>query len=214
MLKIRGLAEQGALILGPKPFESPSLSDDQSQFSSVTDLLWPGSSEVNIVGKGKIYSGKTVEEVLDENKIVPDFEYPKPDEKTSLLYVHRQLPDADIYWVNNRNDRNEEVEASFRIEGKEAEIWHPETGKTELASYEISDGRTKVQLNLVPNDAVFVVFRKKAGTSSRVVPRPVEKLVSAISGPWDLSFQPGRGAPAMITIDTLDSWSNNPDPGS
>jgi hypothetical protein len=213
LLKIRDLAQQGALVLGPKPIDSPSLSDDQAQFKSVADLLWPESTEVNAIGKGKIYSGKTVEAVLNENKISPDFEYEKPDEKTSLLFVHRLLPDADIYWVNNRNDRNEELEVSFRIEGKEAEIWHPETGKIEQASYEISAGQTKVQLHLVPSDAVFVVFRKKAGASSRIIPQYVEKLVSAISGPWDLTFQPDRGAPARITVDTLESWSNNPDPG-
>jgi hypothetical protein len=213
LLKIRDLAEQGALVLGPKPVDSPSLSDEQAQLQSVADLLWPESTGANIVGKGKIYSGKTVEEVLKDNQVAQDFEYEKPDDKTNLLFVHRQLPGTDIYWVNNRNDRDEQLEASFRIEGKEAEIWHPETGKIEQASYEISEGITKVQLHLVPNDAVFVVFRKKATASSRIIPQPVEELVSAISGPWEVTFQLDRGAPGTITVDTLESWSNNPDPG-
>jgi hypothetical protein len=213
LLKIRNLAEQGALVLGPRPLDSPSLSDDQAQFRSIVNFLWPEGTDVKIVGKGKIYSSKTVEAVLTENNISPDFEFKKSDEKTSLLFVHRHLPEADIYWVNNRNDRNEDVEASFRINGKEAEAWHPETGLKEPISYEISNGHTKVQLHLVPNDAVFVVFRKKAGASSRIIPQPVEKLVSAIRGPWDLTFQPDRGAPAKIALDTLESWSNNPDPG-
>ncbi len=59
-----------------------------------------------------------------------------------------------------------DVEATFRVEGRVAEIWHPETGNTELASYTIKDGITRVPLHLEPNDAVFVVFRNKAVQTS------------------------------------------------
>jgi hypothetical protein len=213
LLKIRELAEQGALVLGPRPLDSPSLSDDQTKFQAVAGKLWPESIGTTIVGKGKIYSGKTVEEVLKENQVLQDFEYEKSGDKTSLLFVHRQLPGTDIYWVNNRNENDENIKASFRIEGREAEIWHPETGKIEQASYEISNGRTSVTLHLVPDDAIFVVFRKKTSASLRVIPQPVEKLVSEISGQWDLTFQPDRGAPNSIIVDTLKSWSLNSDPG-
>nr|MCU0779971.1 hypothetical protein [Akkermansiaceae bacterium] len=40
------------------------------------------------------------------------------------------------------------------------------------------------------------------------VPAPV-----AIDGPWRLSFQEGRGAPADITLDALTDWTRHPDPG-
>ena len=70
-------------------------------------------------------------------QIAPDFEYTKPDEKTNLLFVHRKLSKADVYWVNNRNNRVENLDADFRVEGKTAEIWHPEKGKIEEASYKI-----------------------------------------------------------------------------
>ena len=33
------------------------------------------------------------------------------------------------------------------------------------------------------------------------------------SGPWNVSFQPGRGAPASITMDQLSDWSQSSDPG-
>ena len=102
-------------------------------------------------------------------KITPDFEYTKPQSNTELLFVHRKLDDVDIYWVNNRNNKVENLEATFRVEGKVPEIWHPETGEIEEASYNIAEGHTTVPLNLEPNDAVFVVFRKKAETSSLIV---------------------------------------------
>ena len=38
------------------------------------------------------------------------------------------------------------------------QVWHPDTGVKEDATYRVENGRTIVTLNLVPNDAVFVVF--------------------------------------------------------
>ena len=213
LLKIKAMVEKGAVVAGPKPTDSPSLSDDQAEFQKVVNQLWQTENGENIVGKGKIYAGKTVAEVLAATQISPDFEYTKPDEKTNLLFVHRKLSKADVYWVNNRNNRVENLDADFRVEGKTAEIWHPETGKIEEASYKIESGRTRVPLHLEPNDAIFVVFHKAAGKPSYTAPQTVENQLATIDGAWDVSFQPDRGAPAKITLDTLASWSNNSDTG-
>jgi acetyl esterase/lipase len=54
------------------------------------------------------------------------------------------------------------------VQGKAAELWYPETGTTEPASYRIANGRTTVPLRLDANEAVFVVFRKPATTPSSI----------------------------------------------
>jgi len=213
LLKIKSMVEKGAIVAGAKPVDSPSLSDDQAVFQKVVNELWKTDNGENSVGLGKIYSGKTVAEALAAMQIAPDFEYTKPSETTNLLYVHRKLTKTDIYWVNNRNNRVENLDADFRIQGKSAEIWHPETGKIEKASYRIEGGRTIVPLHLEPNDAVFVVFRETTGNTSFTVPQMIENHLAAIDGAWDVSFQPNRGAPAKITLDSLTSWSDNNDAG-
>jgi len=211
--KISAMVKAGAVVVGEKPVSTPSLSDDQAEFKTIVDELWANEKGINTVGKGKIYAGQTIAEVLASIKITHDFEYTKPQSNTELLFVHRKLDDVDIYWVNNRNNRVEDLEATFRVKGKAAEIWHPETGKIEQASYNIADGRTTVPLKMEPNDAVFVVFRKKAKTSSLKLTRPVETQLAVIDGTWNVSFQPNRGAPAQIVLDELSSWSENTDPG-
>ncbi len=211
--KIRSLVEEGAIIVGPKPLQSPSLSDDQAEFQSTVNQLWKTENGENIVGNGKIYAGKTVAEVLSAMEVKPDFEYTKPEAGTDLLFVHRKIGKTDIYWVNNRNNRNENLEATFRIEGKIPELWHPVTGKIEPASYAIEEGRTKIPLNLDPNDAVFVVFRKTAKAKSLTLPETIRNPLETISGAWEVNFQPDRGAPSKITMDDLVSWTENPDPG-
>jgi len=213
LLKISTMVKAGAVIVGEKPVGTPSLSDDQAEFKTIVNELWTNEKGENSIGKGKVYAGQTIAEVLTSLKITPDFEYTKPQSNTELLFVHRKLDDIDIYWVNNRNNRVEDIETTFRVNGKAAEIWHPETGLIEEASYNIAEGRTTVPLRMEPNDAVFVVFRKKAKGSSLKLTPPVETQLTVIDGAWNVSFQKDRGAPAQIVLNQLTSWSENSDPG-
>jgi hypothetical protein len=211
--KISEMVNAGAIVIGDKPVSTPSLTDNETEFQTIADQLWATGKGETIFGKGKVYSGQTIKEVLDLLKVAPDFGYTKPNENTNLLYVHRKAGDIDFYWVNNRNTRVEDLEATFRVDGKSAEIWHPETGKIEQASYNIANGLTTVPLHLESADAVFVVFRNKAKETSRTINRPTEKQLTEITGPWNVSFQANRGAPAQIILDSLTSWNENADNG-
>lgn len=210
--KIRDLVQAGAIVAGPKPTDTPSLSDDPKEFRTIIDQLW-GSGSGNSLGKGCVYGDKNLSEVLTAIRVAPDFDYTKPQSDTNLLFVHRKLSDGDLYYVDNRNDRDETLDASFRITGKEAEVWHADTGKTEPASFQIANGRTTVPLHLEPWGTLFVVFRKPAKSQSRSLPKTMDTTVAMIEGPWDLSFEPNLGAPAKITVDKLTSWSDNTDEG-
>jgi hypothetical protein len=210
--KIRDLVQAGAIVSGPKPTDTPSLSDDPKEFQSIADQLW-GSGAGNSAGKGRVYGDQKLADVLAAMHIDPDFDYSKPELDANLLFVHRTLADGDLYYVDNRNDRNETLEATFRIEGKEAELWHADTGAMEPASYRTASGRTTVPLQLEPWGTVFVVFRKPARTASRTLPAIADEDIATVEGPWDLSFEPDRGAPAKITLDKLASWSESPDEG-
>jgi len=146
-------------------------------------------------------------------QVAADFEYTKPESDTRLEFVHRKLGDGDLYFVDNRNDRGETVEATFRVTGKAPELWHAETGQSEPASYHIGEGRTTVPLHLEPWGTVFVVFRKPAKETSRTLPEPVVTDLATLEGPWHVAFQPGRGAPASITLEKLISWPESTDAG-
>jgi len=204
--KIRELVKAGATIAGVKPERSPSLRDNPAEFAALVKEVWGAN-------KSNVSEGQPLAQVLQAKKIAADFTYSKPQANTETLYAHRRLGESEIYWVNNRKDRVEEIEATFRVVGKEAELWQPETGRTELASYRIADGRTSVPLRLNPNEAVFVVFRKPTTTASRALPRQVQTSLAALDGAWEVSFQPERGAPAMVTFDKLMSWTESADAG-
>ncbi len=206
--KLRDLVTAGAIVVGPKPTDSPSQGDDQAEFKSIADQLWGAG-----VGKGKVFGNGTIGEALAALKVAPDLEYTKPQPDTNLFFVHRKLADGEVYWLNNTNARVETLEATFPVQGKAAELWHADTGATEPAAYRTANGRTTVSLRLEPNDAVFVVLRKNSAAPSHTLPARVETSLSTVSGAWDVAFQPNRGAPAKATLNALASWHENPDAG-
>jgi hypothetical protein len=210
---IHRLVEQGAVVAGQKPVDTPSLADDQAEFSNLNEDLFGDGTGVRTVGKGKVYAGQDAESVLKALNVPPDFDHSKPESDTRIAFVHRKLADGDIYFLDNRSDRDETVDATFRVTGKMPELWRAETGKSEAVSYKTADGHTTLPLHLEPWGTVFVVFRKSAATPARTLPAVEETKLAAIDGPWNVNFQENRGAPASITLDKLVSWSDSADLG-
>lgn len=210
--KIRDLVKAGAIVCGAKPTNTPSLADDRNEFHRIADELW-GAGDGAKVGKGQVYGKLTLGEALAAQNVPPDFAYTHPEPDTNLLFVHRKVSDADLYFIDNRNDRYENLSANFRVSGKSAELWHADNGTIEPASYYSSNGRTTVPLDLAPWETVFVVFRKPAATPSRTLPSIVETPLINVDGPWQVSFPPDLGAPASATFAKLTDWIDNPDEG-
>jgi hypothetical protein len=210
---IHKLVVDGAVVAGMKPVDDPSLADDQLEFKLLNDDLFGDGTGLHHVGKGTVYAGQKLGDVFAALQVPPDFDYTKPENDARLLFLHRKLDDGDLYFVDNRNDRNETVDATFRVTGKAPELWHADTGLTEPVSFKIADGRTTVPLKLEPWGTVFVVFRNATEESAHAVPSKTESEVATVNGPWKVSFQPMRGAPESITLKTLASWTENTNAG-
>ena len=211
--KIKELVSNGATVTGAKPLNTPSLSDDEEEFRAIADELWRDEAGVNNVGKGKVYAGENIGQALKALGIDHDFSYTKPMNDTELLFVHRKIDDTNLYWVNNRNARFENIDTTFRVSGMAPELWDPETGKISKVSYKIENNFTTVTLQLKPDDAVFIIFRNRTDKLSRELPAKVKKQLAVLGGTWDVSFQPDRGAPEKTVMEKLDSWTENEDAG-
>ena len=193
--KISSLVKAGATVTGVKPTTVTGLADDQAEFNKLVNEIWSSANT-------KVLEGKSLKEVLN---ITPDFTYTKANGNTKLLYVHRKTNDRDIYWVNSRTGDVQDIEATFRVDGKVPELWFAETGKTEPLSYSIANGVTKVKLHMEPNDALFVIFKNKATTNTLELPAVNANELATVDGSWNVSFQKDRGAPAAATFDKLAS---------
>jgi hypothetical protein len=207
--KIKAMVDEGAIVLGPMPVASPSLMDNKADFSRIVSELWGNTED----GPKKVFSGMSVAQALDTIRVKPDFAYTKPDTGTKILYVHRQTADKEIYWVNNRSDKAQDIDGTFRVSGKTVEIWHAETGQKEPGTYAFANGFTKVPLHLLPHDAVFVIFYGHTNVAQVTGQSNTEKQLAVISGSWQLSFQEDRGAPASVQLGSLTSWTKSQDDG-
>jgi hypothetical protein len=166
--KIGELIKAGAWVIGPKPLRSPSLVDyprADEEVKKLAEEIWGDLDGVKVTerryGKGRIFWGKKVEEVLEMKGVKPDFEFEGTLPGTAITYIHRGDGDADIYFLSNQRERFETVRCRFRVKGKVPELWHPDTGKVERAPvFRFVDDRTELTLNFDPYGSVFVIFRQ------------------------------------------------------
>ncbi len=230
---IHALVEQGAVLLGPRPSGSPSLADGpaaQRIVSKLADDLWgpaDESSHGHMLGKGKVYSGISIEDVLAAENVPQDFSWSTPenvgaevpyslpgaDSDEDLIFIHRRDGDRDIYFVSTQKHHSFDVRAAFAVTGKAPSLWHPESGATEPVSYSVDDGKIVVPLHFDAQGSVFVVFDRSSARPSRTLPTPVRTRLASIEGSWTLAFPPNLGAPAEVDMPSLESWTQNSNAG-
>jgi hypothetical protein len=184
---IAALVADGAVVIGPKPERVPGLeggAEAERELRTLADRVW-GNCDGKAVtthphGRGRVYWGRPLEEICHELKLTPDFLFEAsataPLGKTlypgaGTEYIHRRLGETDVYFVSNQHSQAKTVRASFRVKDRLPELWHPDSGRTEVApEFEAgADGRMRVTLRLDPAGAVFVVFRRPLGREAGVV---------------------------------------------
>ncbi|MEO5597310.1 MAG: glycosyl hydrolase, partial [Novosphingobium sp.] len=148
--RIAALVEGGATVVGAKPEGSPSLSGDAAEYTALTAKLWGGDGHV---GKGRVINSGQIETALDQIGVAPDFRFTGGQADTQIPFIHRRFADGDSYFLANRMDRTEMIDAHFRVTGKAPELWHAESGTSEPVSYRIENGETVVPLTLGSDDS-------------------------------------------------------------
>lgn len=208
LLKIETWINQGLIVLGERPTFASSGYSAQTQdanLAKTAERLW-GSSQTKgerKIGKGKLFSGVTIDEVLKNEGIGTDFGFRSESPKTRLDFIHRYTNTADIYFVSNPfaydsvsdykyryvtelPDRYETVECKFRVKGRQPELWDAVTGEMrKVVNYREQDGFTYVPITLNPEGSVFVIFRNQSGVLPKVsfdgVKSNVESYASVVT---------------------------------
>ncbi|ANI79456.1 glycosyl hydrolase [Sphingobium sp. EP60837] len=207
--RIAALADAGVPIIGEAPQRDPAFKDDPAAFTALVDRLWKGTT----TAKPRIIPGADPDAALARIGIAPDFRVTGGASDSDYRFVHRKLPDGDLYFVNNRQNRAEKVEARFRITGRQPEIWRAIDGTAAPVSYRTEGQETVIPLDVGAEDAFFILFRKPATASSATLPAPAPRQLATLDQPWQLSFQPGRGAPASLGMAQLSPLNEAEDKG-
>ncbi len=205
--RLLALVEAGAVLVGDKPVASPSLADDADAFRDIAAQLFDTPRQ-------NVYVGKTPSQVLAQLGVPRDFSYrlASSDAADALVYRHRQLPGADLYFVANTTGASLEVAADFRVIGREAELWNPETGAIEVVAWRREKNVTTVTFPLEAYGSRFVVFRNKSDRLSAASEAQYVAARTELEKGWTLSF-PRQGGVAASggTLESLGSWTESPD---
>ncbi len=166
--KIRDLVSSGAIVLGDKPLESPSLMDDEEDVAvvrAIANELWGSdASGMKKVGKGKVYWGQSIGDVLDAEAVQPDLILPR---ELKAFWHHRKMNDADFFFISSQNANATDACVSFRVINRLPEIWNAVTGEQNAAAvWNAKDGRIDVAIPFDPNGSVVVAFREPAPSES------------------------------------------------
>lgn len=180
--KIKQLVMDGATIVGPRPVNSPSLSnfprcDDEVR--QLAEELWgecDGSSiKENRLGAGRVIWGRPLGDVLVKLGAPPDFDCGETAVGEEIRFIHRSIKGHDFYFVASGLAEAETFLCTFRAGGKgrKPELWWPDSGRIEPISVfneyvtpigpnsetMVNVSRTSIPIRLDPFGSVFVVFR-------------------------------------------------------
>jgi hypothetical protein len=120
-----------------------------------------------------------------------DLEVKYDKKETSIDFIHRTTLDAEIYFVANRKNKSECVNAVFRVSGRQPELWNPVNGKKQmLPEYKILNGRTHIPLKFAPYDSWLVVFPVKNSADAEQVKVNFAETakIADIGGIWNVQF--------------------------
>lgn len=245
--KLHELVAAGATISGPRPTEDPSLSPEEGSAAELHSLaleLWGDMDGVTLnqhaVGKGMVYSGLSLDEVLARLHTARDFDSSGSLER-SPAWIHRHTATEDIYFVANQDDVAVQLEVRLRTPATEVSVYRPMDGSIvhlsranysetalldertgnrqpglEPAVYYAEAGFTTVPLDLAERESVFVVLHHQP--SSEDTPATVQAsrrlAAESVQAGTAALTRPAPNEKRLTRLATLDGpWTVDFSPG-
>ena len=216
--KIRQFLEAGATIVGPKPLASPSLMGYPSADEEIQELateIWGdldgNSRTIRYVGKGKVFWGRSLSEVLSRIQVPKDLNYSEPL-NGQISWNHRKGEAFDSYFIVNGSDEPQMLDLRFRVSGRYPELWLPDQGTTAALAYTVEEGTIRIQLPMQQRETAFIVFTKQKASEPSTSKLDQSHPLSVVwSGSWKVQFPIQEGI-KTVSLDNLTSWTAQEDP--
>ncbi len=204
--KLEEFARSGGIVIATRrrPEIAPGFKateTEQNELHEISRRLFEGpSATAYFVETEKQLLGRKLASLIQPdvalNLSVPD-----------IGFIHRRSANAESYFLANTSNARQNVKATFRVQGLQAELWDPFSGRVASAEVETrSSGSLTVGIDLEPYGSRVLVFSKRA--LSKAVVRFARLSVSPIdlSTGWRVSF--GDSA-SPILMDRLRSWTED-----
>src|SRR5262249_22796795 len=116
---------------------------------------------------------------------------------SAIGFVHRRLPDSDIYFLANTSNVAHEVNVGFRSRRPDAGLWDPFTGRSER----LDASAMRIALRFEPYGSRVVVFRATASSAALAKKRSAVASQELRSG-WTVTV----GTTPPRAVDLPHSW--------
>lgn len=203
--RLTELLDDGARVAGWRPERSPSQSDDPAEWSAAVERLWGGHP--GLIDLAGIAAVNGVSTALARAGVEPDWVLVAAA-SAKLPVIHRQLPDAELYFISNQREQPEHVSASFKGGATAAEWWDPVSASRTSLVLRSETGRSAVDLHLEAFGSAFIILRK-TGVAPVGAPEARRNIVAthALGGPWELTFDGDGQAPADLVLPGVAPWA-------
>lgn len=230
--KIKSLVQEGAVLVGIPPLHAPGLTDypacDQELSAKITEL-WGGKElpeglVERAYGKGLVYWGQDIK--IKEDNLYPDYQLTSGllskmnleddfrSDAGKVRYIHKKIKELDFYFVSNRTKESLTTTCTFRVAGKQPQLWNPVNGEIRnLPSFTEDGVCTSIDLSFDANQSFFIIFDGK--------PRPVpgmknfqpSKEIQKLDNTWLVTFDSKWGGPGQVEFTELQDWSQSSNDG-
>jgi hypothetical protein len=200
--KIVDFARRGGIVIATRrlPATAPGLMHAQEDSARLQELS-------KTLFHGEIASAHFVE---DENTLRATIaKYATPDlvlapRTPEIGFLHRRLPEGNLYFVANTSNEMKHVQARFRDSARHAEVWDPFSGQISgLPNAE--NNPQNIELDLAPYESRLIFFSDAAKTASPEV-KQRESVVADLSQQWKITF--GKTC-LSEEMNRLASWTEN-----
>ncbi len=197
--KIAEYVRHGGIVIAVHslPSTAPGLVDaesDSRQIQEISQTLFRASSPAGHF-------------LPDESQLAASLAtYLTPDvvlsPKTPRIgFIHRKLPDGDLYFIANTSNQPHHIQAAFRQQRKRAEWWDPFTGEVTPAEVAAS-----IDIVLQPYESRLIFFTDSAAAPTQAKPvKHAPPRTIDLAADWKLTFS---NTNQTIPMRTLRSWSD------
>ena len=127
------------------------------------------------------------------------------------------MPDAEIYFITNPSDSVLTHSFSFAVKNRVPELWDADKGVIrQTRNWKESNDSTFVDLELTPDESLFVIFPLKAENGYSKLKLPSMEITNQvrynIDGPWKVRFVSKLDQPFQLELPSLIDFSKQTDP--
>ena len=136
---------------------------------------------------------------------------------TKANILHRSMTDAEIYFVINPTQTALNDRFAFDVKGRSPELWYADKGVIRRTHHWEEQGdSTYVNLTLLPDESVFVIFPKNRSNKYQNLILPAVDIIQEsgkiVKGAWKIRFEPKLDAAFEQEFTSLSDFSQHTEP--